>query len=42
MENLGVFPNRWLSLKNLPKPGEGAVKKNQLKKSPLRRLARSS
>ena len=31
-----------ISIKKLPKPGEGAVEKNQLKKSPLRRLARSS
>jgi hypothetical protein len=30
------------SLKKPTKPGEGAVEKNQLKKSPLRRLARSS
>jgi hypothetical protein len=30
------------SIKNPTKPGEGAVEKNQLKKSPLRRLARSS
>jgi|GEM_PF-5731409 hypothetical protein len=31
-----------ISIKKPPKPGEGAVEKNQLKKSPLRRLARSS
>jgi hypothetical protein len=30
------------SIKKPTKPGEGAVEKNQLKKSPLRRLARSS
>jgi hypothetical protein len=30
------------SVKKPTKPGEGAVEKNQLKKSPLRRLARSS
>jgi len=30
------------SIKKLTKPGEGAVEKNHLKKSPLRRLARSS
>jgi hypothetical protein len=31
-----------LWVKKPTKPGEGAVKKNHLKKSPLRRLARSS
>jgi hypothetical protein len=43
----GLGKNYWyfgidISIKKPPKPGEGAVKKNQLKKSPLRRLARSS